>query len=306
MSASLCEVPGLRVGHAHDTAARTGCTVILPPPPAIAGVDVRGSAPGSREIEALKPVRLVQEVHGILFTGGSAFGLNAAAGVQRYLEEQNVGFDVGVARVPIVPAAVIFDLHVGDPRVRPTAEMAYQACCEASTTESRQGAVGAGCGATVGKVLGVPHSMAGGLGMASWRHGQLVIGVLAVVNAYGDIVDPQTGMLVAGARQPDGSFLDTQAYLQAHPFAPAHAWSNTTLVLVATNAQFNRVEITKVAQMAQDGLARAIRPAHTPFDGDMVFAISCGTERASLLAVGALAADLVAAAIVSAVRVSNS
>lgn len=306
MPDSLCDVPGLRVGHAHDAAARTGCTVILPPPPAIAGVDVRGSAPGSREIEVLKPVRLVQEVHGIFFTGGSAFGLNAAAGVQRYLEEQNLGFDVGVAKVPIVPAAVIFDLHVGDPQIRPTAEMAYQACCEASTAESRQGAVGAGCGATVGKILGVPHSMAGGVGMASWRHGALVIGVLAVVNAYGDIVDPQTGTLVAGARNAEGGWLDTQAYLHAHPFAPARAWSNTTLALVATNAQFQRVEITKIAQMAQDGLARAIRPAHTPFDGDMVFAISCGKEQASLLAVGALAAELVAAAIVSAVQTANA
>lgn len=270
----------------------------------MAGVDVRGSAPGSREIEALKPVRLVQEIHALLFTGGSAFGLDASGGVQRYLEERGIGFDTGVARVPIVPTAVIFDLHVGNPRVRPTAEMAYQACLQASTTESRQGTIGAGCGATVGKIRGVRHSMPGGIGMASWRYERLCIGVLVVVNAFGDIIDPGRADILAGARRDDGAMLDTLAHLKSDPLAPFKAWGNTTLAAVVTNAKFGKEATIKIAQMAQDGLARAIRPAHSPFDGDMVFAISCGTIPANVMAVGAIAAELMATAIGRAVRES--
>lgn len=306
MPESLCDVPGIRVGHAHDEAARTGCTVILPPPPAMAGVDVRGSAPGSREIEALKPVRLVQEIHGLLFTGGSAFGLDASGGVQRYLEERGIGFDTGVAKVPIVPSAVIFDLHVGDPKVRPTAEMAYTACLAATTEEFRQGAIGAGCGATVGKIRGVRHSMRGGIGMASWRYGELSVGALVVVNAFGDIVDPANGKIVAGARQDDGRMVDTLAYVKANPFGPLKSWGNTTLAVVGTNAKFGKEATIKIAQMAQDGVARAIRPAHTQSDGDMVFAISCGQQNASVVAIGAIAAELVATAIVRAVQESQA
>lgn len=305
MPESLCDVPGIRVGHAHDAAARTGCTVILPPP-AIAGVDVRGSAPGSREIEALKPVRLVQEIHGLLLTGGSAFGLDASGGVQRYLEERGIGYDTGVAKVPIVPSAVIFDLHVGDPNVRPTAEMAYRACLEATTAEFRQGAIGAGCGATVGKIRGVRHCMPGGIGMASWRSGELSIAALVVVNAFGDIVDPANGKIIAGAQQDDGSMVDAQAYLKLNPQSPLRAWGNTTLAVIGTNAKFGKEGTIKIAQMAQDGVARAIRPAHTQFDGDMVFAISCGQLNANIVAIGAIAAELVATAIVRAVQQSQA
>ncbi|MDZ7290491.1 MAG: P1 family peptidase [candidate division KSB1 bacterium] len=302
---SLCAVPGIRVGHAHDEAARTGCTVILPDRPAMAGVDVRGSAPGSREIEALKPVRLVAEIHGLLFTGGSAFGLDASGGVQKYLEERGIGFDVQVTKVPIVPTAVIFDLAVGDAKVRPTAEMAYRACLAASATEVRTGLVGAGCGATVGKIRGMQHCMLGGVGMASWGNGTLAVGALVVVNALGDVIDPKNGKIIAGAKNDDGSFTNTHEYLKAHPDAPFTAWGNTTLAVVATNAAFKKEAITKIAEMAQDGLARAVRPAHTPFDGDMVFSLSVGTEKADVMAVGAIAAELVAEAIVQAVRVSN-
>ncbi len=304
---SLCDVPGIRLGHAHDLVARTGCTVILPEQPAIAGVDVRGSAPGTRELELLRPVRLVQAIHGLLLTGGSAFGLDAAGGVQKYLEERGIGFDVGVTKVPIVPAAVIFDLGVGSAHVRPTAEMAYQACLSASANETRQGAIGAGCGATVGKLRGMASCMPGGLGMASWRKNNLVIGALAVVNAFGDIVDPRSGNILAGAKREDGSFSDTLAHLKNFPVAPFSPWSgNTTLVAVATNAAFNKEEITKIAQMAQDGLAHVIRPAHTPYDGDIVFALSVGTEQADVMAVGAIASELVAEAIVSAVQESGA
>jgi L-aminopeptidase/D-esterase-like protein len=301
----LGDTLGLRVGHIHDEKARTGCTVILPERAAIAGVDVRGSAPGSREIEALKPVRLVQEIHGLLLTGGSAFGLDASGGVQKYLEERGIGFDVRVAKVPIVPTAVIFDLAVGDAKIRPTAEMAYRACEQASTTETRQGLVGAGCGATIGKIRGYEHCMLGGFGAASWQSGKLAVAALVVVNAFGDAINPQSGKIIAGAQNDDGSFLNTQTYLKTHPTLPFKFWGNTTLAVVATNAAFTKEAITKIAEMADDGLARAIQPAHTPFDGDMVFSLSVGDEKADVMAVGAIAAELVAQAIVQAVRVSN-
>jgi len=302
---SLCDVPGIRVGHAQDEAARTGCTVILPERPAVAGVDVRGSAPGSREIEALKPVRLVQEIHGILLTGGSAFGLDASGGVQKYLEARGIGYDVQVTKVPIVPTAVIFDLAVGDAKVRPTAAMAYRACEEASPVETRVGRIGVGCGATVGKIRGVQHSMPGGVGMASWKSGNIVVGALVVVNALGDVIDPQHGKIIAGAKNDDGSFLNTTAYLKSHFLSPFKSWGHTTLAVVATNAKFNRDGATKIAEMAQDGLAYVIRPSHTLFDGDMVFAMSVGDESADVMAIGAIAAELVAEAIVQAVKVSN-
>lgn len=301
---SLCDVPGIRLGHAHDLGARTGCTVILPEQPAVAGVDVRGSAPGTREVELLYPVRLISSIHGILLAGGSAFGLDAAGGVQKYLEERGIGFDTGVAKVPLVPTAVIFDLQVGDPKIRPTAEMAYRACLEASTSEARQGLVGAGCGATVGKIRGTQFSMSGGLGMASWQNDNLVIGALAVVNALGDIVDP-TGTIMAGARGDRGEWLNTQGFLKQNATRPLRYWGNTTLAVVATNAAFNKESVTKIAQVAQDGLAQAIRPAHTLYDGDIVFALAVGTEKAEVLAVGAIAAELVAQAIVNAVKTSN-
>lgn len=302
---SICDVPGIRVGHAQNERARTGLTVILPERPAIAGVDVRGSAPGSREIESLKPVRLVPEIHALLLTGGSAFGLDASGGVQKYLEERGIGFDVNVAKVPIVPAAVIFDLAVGEASVRPSADMAYLACEHASTSESRCGLVGVGTGATVGKVRGVEHAMHGGVGMASWKKEGLVVGVLVVVNALGDIVDPASGNIIAGARRDDGGFVNMQEWLKENPLSPFKAWGNTTLAVVATNAAFKKEAITKIAEMAQDGLSRAIRPAHTPFDGDMVFTLSVGDAQADAMAVGAIAAELVAEAIVRAVRVSN-
>lgn len=302
---SLCDVPGLRVGHAHDPAARTGCTVILPERPAIAGVDVRGSAPGTREIELLQPVRLVPAIHGILLAGGSAFGLDAAGGVQKYLEERGIGFEIGLVKIPLVPAAVIFDLLVGDHLIRPTAEMAYQACRSATATEARQGLVGAGCGATVGKIRGMPYCMPGGIGTASWKKDNLAVGALAVVNAMGDIVDPHSGNILAGARTEEGRWLNTQEFLKQNAHAAPALWGNTTLAVVATNAAFKKEGITKIAQMAQDGLAQAIRPAHTLYDGDLVFALSVGDEKADVLAIGAIAAETVAQAIVNAVKAGN-
>jgi len=301
----ICRIPGIRVGHAQDETARTGCTVILPEGGAVCGVDVRGSSPGTREIELLKPVRHVTKIHAILLTGGSAFGLNAAGGVQKYLEEQGVGYDVGVARVPLVAAAVIFDLFVGDPRVRPDETMGYTACANASEREEREGRVGVGTGATVGKVIreeGVRSN--GGVGTCAEELASgVVVGALVVSNSFGDVVDPRTGDIVAGYRRADGSTIDSVEYLKKHPVNPfARPGINTTLAVVATNARLNKEQAVKMAQMAQVGISRSTRPAHTMFDGDMVFAMSTGKMEADVTVVGAVAADLVAEAVVRGVK----
>lgn len=304
MSGSLCDVPGLRVGHFHDGKARTGCTVILPDNPAVCGVDVRGSAPGSRETDLLQPVRLVQTVDAVLLTGGSAFGLAAADGVVRFLSEQGRGFDTGVARVPIVPAAVIFDLAVGDTQVRPNPSFGYQACLNAEAHTQQQGLVGAGCGATVGKLLGMERSSPGGLGMASIRLPDgLVVAALAVVNALGEVIDEQ-GTILAGIRGEGGKFIPSLEVLAASgplSFRP----HNTTLVVAATNARLTREEAVKVAQMAQDGIAMAVRPAHTMLDGDIVFALSVGDSAADVSRIGAFACQVVAQSIRNAVLASS-
>ena len=304
---SICDVPGILVGHAHNKTARTGCTVISPQVEAIAGVDVRGSAPGSREIELLKPVRLVQKVHAILLTGGSAFGLEAASGVMAYLEERGIGYDTGVVKVPLVPAAVIYDLAVGDANIRPDSEMGRRACEVASANTVEEGLVGVGAGATVGKIAGQENAMLGGVGTCSSDLGNnTIIGVLTVVNSLGNVVDHNTGTILAGARNPDGpGFIDPALFLQQYGSKPFVRNTNTTLSVVATNATLTRESAIKVAQMAQDGIARAIRPAHTMYDGDIVFVISAGDQDVDVNVVGAVAADLVAESIVRAVKVSN-
>jgi L-aminopeptidase/D-esterase-like protein len=303
-SRSICNVPGIRVGHAQDETARTGCTVVIPDGGAVGGVDVRGSSPGTREVELLKPVRNVEKIHAILLTGGSAFGLNAAGGVQAYLEEQGIGYDVGVARIPLVSAAVIFDLFVGDPKIRPDHQMGYDACVNASSKESREGLVGVGMGATVGKVGGGEGRSNGGLGTcAEVLDNGVVIGAIAVANSYGDVVDPHSGEIIGGNRQADGRFLDSVSHLKKHPVNPfAEAGANTSLAVVATNARFNKEQITKVAQMAQVGISRTTNPAHTMFDGDIVFALSLGEVKADVTVVGMCAAELVAEAMVRGVR----
>ncbi len=302
MSGTICDVPGLRIGHFHDLRARTGCTVILPEKEAVCGVDVRGSAPGTREVELLYPVRLVEKIHALLLTGGSAFGLDAAGGVQRFLEERGIGFDVGVARVPIVPAAVIFDLVVGDASVRPDPSFGYQACLLADNRPA-EGAVGAGCGATVGKLLGVEHASRGGVGTASIRLPDgLIVGALAVVNALGEVVDEE-GRIIAGIRNPKGTgFIPSLEILAATAEPLSFQPANTTLAVTATNARLTREQAVKVAQMAQDGLALAIRPAHTMLDGDIVFALATGELDADVNRIGAFACLAVAESIRRAVR----
>ena len=309
---SLTEVPGIRVGHAHNASALTGCTVVLcEGEGAVAGVDVRGAAPGTRETDLLDPCNLIERVHAVVLTGGSVFGLDSACGVVRYLEERGVGFDTGVARVPIVPAAVIFDLAVGDPRVRPDSRMGYEACERASSDVIEEGRVGAGAGATVGKILGVGCASAGGVGTASLKLSSgATVGVLVVVNSFGDIVDPATGSILAGARPRRGKgWLDTSRAIQLGPFVrrdyktiasqpcPSSALQNTTLAVVATDAALTKAQARKIASMAHDGLARAIRPIHTMFDGDTVFTLSTGTIGADVTTIGSVASDLLARAI---------
>ncbi|MEW6032206.1 MAG: P1 family peptidase [Bacillota bacterium] len=300
---SLLDVPGLMVGHAHDLDALTGCTVVLCPEGAVAGVDVRGSAPGTRETDLLDPVNLVERVHAVLLSGGSAFGLDAAAGVVRFLEERGCGFETGVARVPIVPAAVIFDLALGRADRRPEAEMGYEACLGARPGPGRlaQGNVGAGAGASAGKILGPGQATKTGLGSASIRAaGGLVVAALVVANPFGDIIDPDSGRILAGARSPgDGGWLDTTRTMTASGEAPAGFGRNTTLGVVATNADLTKTHCTKVARMAHDGLARSISPVHTMLDGDVIFALACGKPRlpADVSLVGTLAARVVALAV---------
>ena len=300
---ALTEVAGLEVGHFTDSRRPTGCTVILARQGAVPGVEVRGSGPGTRETDLLDPVNTVQRVQAVLLSGGSAFGLDAASGVMQYLEEHGLGYVTSVARVPIVPAAILFDLALGDPSIRPDKEAGYQACLQACVGPVEEGNVGAGAGATVGKLLGMERAMKSGLGTASLRSGDLVVGALAAVNAVGDVVDPKRGRILAGARGPDGkSLVNLSRVLRQPDFRPqARPGQSTTLVVVGTNAVFDKPGMTKIARMSQDGLARSIVPAHMPFDGDTVFALSTGSlEGMDLGSVGALAAQVTARAIVRA------
>jgi L-aminopeptidase/D-esterase-like protein len=305
----LTRIEGIKVGHHRLEERPTGCTVVLAEAGAVAGVDVRGSAPGTHETDLLNPVARVERVHAVVLSGGSAFGLDAASGVVKYLEERGVGFDVGVARIPIVPAAILFDLRVGGrPEIRPGADCGYRAAVAATSGPIAEGNVGAGAGATVGKIAGPERAMKGGIGTASVAlPNGLVVAALVAVNAVGDVVDPATGEVVAGVRSEDGkSLADARILLRSGLLAPGSREENTTIGVVATNARLTKAQATKVAQMAQDGLARSIYPVHTPFDGDTIFALSLGSwpgeGEASLSLVGALAAEATADAILSAVR----
>lgn len=308
---AITDVPGIRVGHVTDPEARTGCTVILcPPDGAVGGVDQRGGAPGTRETDLLRPMHMVERAHAVLLTGGSAYGLDAAGGVMRWLEERKIGVDVRVARVPIVPAAVLFDLDVGRADVRPDAAMGYAACEAASDGPVPEGRVGVGTGCTVGKVLGGAKASPSGVGTASVDlGGGLVVGAIIAVNALGDVVDPHTGQILAGVRALRGEgFADTLATLKSMVGKAALKFagqSHTVIGVVATNARLNKEEANKMAQMAHNGLARTIRPAHTMFDGDTIFALATGARRADLNLVGAYAAEVVAEAIVRAVQAAK-
>ena len=315
---TLSDVRGIEVGHAQDNEALTGCTVILCRKGAVAGVDVRGGAPGTRETDLLNPINLVEKVHAVVLAGGSAFGLDAAGGVMRYLEENKIGFNTGAAKVPIIPSAILYDLNLGRADVRPDPAMGYRAAASASSDAPTEGNAGAGTGASVGKMFGLSLSMKAGVGTASMDiGGGVIVGALVAVNAWGDVVDPQTNEIMAGLRSgkvgpmrvgKKDYFADTLAMMKSSVgrgilgLAPR---SNTVIGVVAIDAKLTKAQATKVAQMAQDGMARTIRPAHTMFDGDVIFALSTGAKKADVSTVGAFAAEVMAEAIVRGVRMAT-
>jgi L-aminopeptidase/D-esterase-like protein len=298
----ITSLPGLRLGNAQDLEAATGCTVLLFEGGAVAGVDVRGGAPGTRETDLLRPENLVERIHAVVLAGGSAFGLDAAGGVMAYLEARGIGFDVGVAKVPIVCGAVLFDLVCGDAAVRPDRAMGHRACLASEHEPFAEGSVGAGTGATVGKALGLEHAMKGGLGAFACRSGALLVGAVVAVNCLGDVVDPASGRIVAGAhRTGPFAFLDCEAGMLAQASATNRFAGNTTIGAVVTNAALTKAQATKLASMAHDGFARTMRPAHTLVDGDTVFALSVGEVAADLSTVGLLAARAMERAVLRAV-----
>ena len=305
---AITDVPGIRVGHWTDRRAATGCTVVLCEKGAVGGVDVRGGAPGTRETDLLRPGTLVQGIHAVLLTGGSAWGLDAAGGVMRYLEERGVGFVYGAGPVPVVVGAVLYDLRLGRGDVRPDAEAGYRACRAAKAGAVAQGSVGAGTGATVGKALGMERCLKGGLGTASEAlpsaAGELAVGALVAVNCFGEVVDPASGRVVAGPRAEGGGFASTVDVLRGLGQAP-WAGESTTLAVVATNARLTKEYACRLASVAHDGLARAIRPLHTMGDGDVVFTMATGqvaVEPMRYPALEALAAQAVERAVLKAVR----
>ena len=306
MHNAITDVPGILVGHSTNLEAATGCTVVLCPQGAVGGVDVRGSAPGTRETDLLRPGNLVQQVHAILLSGGSAYGLDAASGVMRYLEERDIGYRIGAGVVPIVPAAIIFDLGLVTHRVRPGPDDGYAACVVASDAPPDEGSVGAGTGATVGKTMGRERATKGGLGTAGVNLDRLVVGALAVVNAIGDVVDPETGQVLAGPRDDEGlRFFRSVDVLAGAAEAPALASpTNTTLAVVATNATLTKEQANKLAQVGHDGMALAVRPCHTMADGDVVFALATGEsdEPVNMNRLCSAATRAVARAIVSAIE----
>ncbi len=310
MNNSLADVTGLSVGHWTDTINGTGCTVILSPAGACAGVDVRGSSPGTRETDLLDPVVNVDQVHGIVLSGGSAYGLGAAHGAVRWLADNGYGWHTAMARVPIVPAAIVYDLGFNGSTVYPTDANAYSACENATATDASRGTVGAGTGCTVGKLLGIGNASRGGLGQASVvLPGGVVVAALMVVNAVGDVVDPDAAQIIAGARDPEsGQLADALSVATSRfdqfLFRRPPTRENTTIGVVATNVRLTKTQATKLAQMGQSGVTRTTRPAHTVYDGDCLFALGTGSLDIpfELSLLGAVAAHVVAAAVLNGVR----
>ncbi|OPJ54828.1 P1 family peptidase [Alkalithermobacter paradoxus] len=303
---SILDIEGIKIGQAQDTNALTGCTVVICENGAVCGVDIRGSAPGTRETDLLNPLNLVDKVHAVVLSGGSAFGLDASCGVMKYLEENNIGFDVGVTKVPIVASAVLFDLHIGDYRVRPDFDMGYNACKLANKDILNLGNYGAGCGATAGKINGPLNATKSGIGSycISLENG-LIVGALVAANPFGDIYE--NGNIIAGALTSDKkSFANTNEVMKKGIKSGGFEITNTTIGIVITNAKINKTEATKVSQMAHDGYARAISPIHTMYDGDTIFTLATGKVECDINLLGTLAADVVEKSIISAVKNSES
>lgn len=308
---SITDVCGLEVGHFTESRRPTGCTVVLACKGAVGGVDVRGAAPGTRETDLLAPSNLVDRVHAVMLSGGSAFGLNAAGGAVRWLEERHIGIDVGVARVPIVPAAVLFDLLVGDPSIRPDAHAGYAACQAATGKRPAEGNVGAGSGAVVGKVFGHDKAMKGGIGTASLTVNGVTVGALIACNALGDVIDPHTARVLAGARQSASSrkLLDTRkALIKGRLTQPLLAGTNTTIGVVATDAVITKTQAQRLAMASHDGLARSINPVHTLSDGDTVFALGTGAsgKTMGMMTLTTLVAEVTARAVMNAILAAES
>jgi len=308
MAGSVTDIAGIRVGHYTDSTAATGCTVVLCERGAVPGVHVSGASPGGREIELLRPGYSIGLVHAVLLSGGSAYGLDAAAGVMRYLEERGAGFDTVAGIVPIVPAAIIFDLSIGEARVRPTPDNAYAACLAASDSVVLEGSVGAGTGATVGKCLGIEHATKGGRGTASVELGGAArVAALSVVNAWGDVISPSTGLVIAGPREPaSAGFLRTATLLKERRMRRPFPTSNTVVGVVATNVSLRKEQAHRLAQMAQVGLARTVDPCGSMYDGDTLFVLSLGDHRCDMNALGGGAVEAVAAAVQRAVLQATS
>ena len=314
---SITDVPGIEVGHFTDSRRPTGCSVVITRQGAVGGVAVRGAAPGTRETDLLEPGNTVNQVHAVLLSGGSAWGLDAAGGVMRWLDEHGIGLNVGPARVPIVPAAVLFDLTLGDPTIRPDAQAGYAACLNARSQAPAQGNVGAGSGASVGKLFGMHRAMKGGIGTASISVGmgvdRVTVGALVACNALGDVIDPDTGALIAGARHVGGlgkeqGLCDTRRSLLAGvPPLPILAGTNTTIGVIATDAKLSKTQAQRLAQIGHDGLARSINPVHTLSDGDTLFALSTGLAANSpgMTVLCVMAAEAVALATVQAVKAAQ-
>jgi L-aminopeptidase/D-esterase-like protein len=301
---ALNDIKGIKVGHYTDLSAARGCTVVICEQGAVPGVDVRGSSPGTRETDLMRPINQVEKVHAILLTGGSAFGLDAASGVMNYLEEHGIGYDTSIGKIPIVPAAVLFDLTIGDPKIRPGYSEGYEACKNASETELSMGCVGAGTGAMVGHLFGPERATKSGLGTASEMiSGGVIVAAMVAVNAFGDVIDTKNDQVLAGVRKEDGSgFGRTIDYLKSGYEYGVKPENHTTIGVVATNAKLTKEQVNKMAQTAHDGMARAINPCHTMLDGDTIFALSIGDRSGDINTIGAVAAEVMERAIVKAVK----
>ncbi len=307
---SIIDIEGIKVGHVSDFEAITGCTVMLFESPATAAVDLRGGGTSTRQIDSLLSHNTFGKIHAILLTGGSAFGLDATSGVIKYLEEKNVGLEVGHGIVvPSVPTAVIFDLGIGDGRIRPDREMGYEACKQATSSEVEEGSVGAGTGATIGKLMGLGHATKGGIGTRSYKlQNGVIVGVLVVVNAFGDVISPTSGQILAGVRNSErgNQFPGTVEMFKQGIIRRADSYQNTTLAVVVTNASFSKSELLRISTLAQTGLTKVISPVHTVQDGDMVISVSAGNLKEDVNLLGVIAAELTQKAIIRAVEQSTT